>query len=304
MSLPERIIDAHHHLWDLETEHRYPWLMEVGVVRFFGDPAPIQRDYQVTDFRSDIGDLPVVSSVHVQVGVAPGDELAETLWLQEQSQLHGLPNAIIALCDLTVPDLEAQLDAHKSATALRGIRQIVGRSEAEDARTGSGALLDDPAFLSGLQCLAKLGLSFDLQLIPAQMERAAALLSQVPELRVALCHAGSLSDRSPEGLARWKHGIGQLAKLPNLICKLSGFGMFDRNWSAQSIREQFETVLELFGPDRMAFGSNFPVDKLAMPYGEVWRRYFELADGLNSEDLNALFHGTAARFYDISGETR
>lgn len=299
MSLPERIIDAHHHLWDLEAEHRYPWLMEVGVARFFGDPAPIQRDYQVTDFRSDIGDLPVVSSVHVQVGVAPGDELAETLWLEEQSRLHGLPNAIIAFCDLTASGLDARLDAHRSATALRGIRQIVGRSEAEDARTGSGALLDDPAFLSGLQCIAKLGLSFDLQLIPAQMERAAALMSQVPGLRVALCHAGSLSDRSPEGFARWKHGIGQLAKLPNLICKLSGFGMFDRNWSAQSVEDQFDTVLEAFGPKRLAFGSNFPVDKLAMSYVDVWRRYFVLAKGLSNYERNRMFHGTAAEFYRI-----
>lgn len=301
MSLPERIIDAHHHLWDLTAEHRYPWLMEQGVVRFFGDPAPIQRDYQVADFRANIGDLPVVASVHVQVGVAPGDELAETLWLQEQNQRYGLPNAVIAFCDLTAPDLEACLDADKAAPALRGIRQIVGRSAEEDARTGSGGLLYDPAFLSGLKLLAKRGLSFDLQLIPAQMEQAAIVLGQVPELNVALCHAGSLSNFKPEGRALWKQGIHRIADLPNAICKLSGFGMFDKRWTANSVREQFDTVLTAFGPERMAFGSNFPVEKLAMTYAEVWQRYFELSEGLGAEACASLFHDTASRFYRISG---
>jgi predicted TIM-barrel fold metal-dependent hydrolase len=299
MPQPHRIIDAHHHLWDLAAAHRYPWLSEKGVRRFFGDPAPIQRDYLVADFRADIGELSVVASVHVQVGVSPGDELAETLWLEEQHARHGLPGAIIAYCDLAAADREARLAAQRKAPALRGIRQIIGRSEAEDAATGSAGLLDNPAFLEGLQSLARHDLSFDLQLIPAQMERAAMLLAQVPELRVALCHAGSLSERSPEGIARWDRGIRQLARLPNLICKLSGFGMFDKNWSAASIAPQFATLLEAFGPQRLAFGSNFPVDKLALPYAAVWERYFALAQGLSADEQDRMFHRTAAQFYRI-----
>lgn len=297
--MPHRIVDAHHHLWDLSASHRYPWLIERGVVRFFGDPGAIQRDYLVEDFRKDIGDLPVVGSVHIQVGVAPGDELEETCWLQDQHRQHGLPTAIVAYCDLTAPDLEARLDDQQAAEALRGVRQIVGRSVEEDQRTGSAASLDSPAFLAGLRCLAKRDLAFDLQLIPTQMERAAVLLSQVPKLRVALCHAGSLSDFSAEGRAVWKRGIRRLAELPNLICKLSGFGMFDKNWSAQSIREQFDTVLAEFGPERAAFGSNFPVDKLAMAFDEVWLRYFSLSEGLAENELASLFHDTAASFYRI-----
>lgn len=300
MPKPQRIVDAHHHLWVLSTDQHYAWLMEKGVVRFFGDPAPIQRDYHVADFRADIGDLPVVASVHIQVGVAPGDEFKETHWLQMQSRHHGLPSAIMAYCDLTCSDLEAKLDAHQTAAALRGIRQIVGRSAEEDERTGSGRLLENPAFLAGLRCLAKRGLAFELQLIPAQMERAAVLLSRVPELQVALCHAGSLSDFSPDGRALWKEGICRLAELPNLICKLSGFGMFDKAWTSQSVRGQFETVLAAFGPDRMAFGSNFPVDKLAMPYSGLWQRYFELTSEFGVNEQAGIFHDTAARFYRLS----
>lgn len=299
MACPPRIVDAHHHLWDLDAPQRYPWLMEKGVVRFFGDPAPIQCDYLVDDFRRDIGELPVVASVHVQVGVAPGDEVEETRWLQKQSIKCALPSAIVAFCDLTAPDLAAQLDDHRQAEALRGIRQIIGRSPTEDQRTGSAGLLDDSRFIAGLRILAERDLTFDLQLIPEQMERATRLFSMVPDLRVALCHAGSLSDFSPEGRALWHRGICHLSALPNAICKVSGFGMFDKNWSSQSVRPQFDALLAAFGPGRMAFGSNFPVDKLAMSYDQVWQRYFELADGLSAGEQAQLFHDTATRFYKL-----
>lgn len=295
-----RIIDAHHHLWDLGADHRYPWLMKQSVVRFFGDPKQIQRDYGVPEFREDIGTLPVVASVHIQVGVESGDELAETLWLQDQQRRHGLPSAIVAFCDLTAPDFEARLDRHRVAESLRGVRQIVGRSADEDRETGSDALLENPAFEAGLKRLAELGLSFDLQLIPTQMERAAGLLANVPNLRVALCHGGSLSDFSPQGRAIWKRGIRLLGALPNVICKASGFGMFDKAWSAASVREQFHTMLDAFGPERIAFGSNFPVEKLATPYVQVWRRYLRMTAGLSGFEQQRLFHDTAAEFYKLS----
>lgn len=298
-----RIVDAYHHLWDLGAKHRYLWLMKQRVVSFCVDPASIQRDYGVTKFQDDIGTLSVVGSVHIQIGVVSGDELAETYWLQDQHRRHGLPSAIVAFCDLTASSLPARLDDHRAADALRGIRQIVGRSAEEDRHMGSDALVDNHAFLEGLMHLAQRGLSFDLQLIPGQMERAAKLLRKVPNLRVALYHGGSLSNFSAEGRSRWKRGISRLAKLPNVICKLSGFGMFDKRWTADSIREQFHTVLDAFGPSRIAFGSNFPVDKMAMDYAQVWRRYLQLTAGLSISERQQMFHDTAADFYSLPHQT-
>ena len=97
-----RIVDAHHHLWDLDACH-YPWLTARGVTRFFGDPTPIQKDYLVADLRDDAADYELAASVHVQVGVAPGDELKETAWLQETGDDTGLPSAIVAYCELDSP---------------------------------------------------------------------------------------------------------------------------------------------------------------------------------------------------------
>jgi predicted TIM-barrel fold metal-dependent hydrolase len=293
-----RIVDAHHHLWDLNAVH-YPWLMEKGVRRFFGDPAPIQKDYLASDLRADIGALPIVKSVHIQVGTAPRDSLKETLWLEQHAGSNGLPHGIIAFTDLTADDVEAQLDAHSAASRLRGVRQIVGRSADEDALTGTGSLLANPAFERGLRALSARGLSFDLQLVPSQMKAAADVLGRVPELKVALCHGGSLSDFSADGRALWANGIRALSALPNILCKVSGFGMFDNHWTAQSAGPQFDILLKHFGTAHMAFGSNFPVDKLYSDYASIWARYDELTGGLSHGERAALFADNAERFYRI-----
>lgn len=294
----QRIVDAHHHLWDLNVVH-YPWLMEKGVRRFFGDPAPIQKDYLPADFRADWAGLNIVKSVHIQVGVVEGESPTETKWLQAQHDSTGLPSAIIAFCDLAEPDISAQLDAHGTAPALRGVRQIVGRSAEEDAQTGTAALLLDPLFEAGLHELARRNLSFDLQLIPQQMAAAAELFGRAPDLRIALCHAGSLRDRSEAGFAEWKAGIERLSALPNFICKISGIGMFDNHWTAASVRPMFDVLLESFGPHRLAFGSNFPVDRLYSDYPSIWNRFAELAADLSDGERDSMFAGTAERFYRI-----
>lgn len=293
-------VDAHHHLWDLQA-CRYPWLMARGVKRFFGDPTPIQRNYLVNDLLVDAEGLPLQASVHVQVGVAPGDELAETAWLQDQADGggQGFPHAIVASVDLTSDRLDTQLDQQQAFRNVRGIRQIVGRAPGEDALTGSGKLLKDPRWREGLAVLAARDLSFDLQVVPAQLKPVAELLARVPGLAVALCHAGSPWERDASGFVRWQQGIRAIAAVPGVCCKLSGLGMFDPQWSAASARPVFEHVLEVFGAERVMLGSNFPVDRLYGSYRRVWEAWAQLAEPLDTAAREALFSGTARRFYRL-----
>lgn len=292
------IVDAHHHLWDLEA-CRHTWLAERGVVRFFGDPAPIQKNYHVPDLRTDFGTLPVKKSVHIQVGVEVDDSVNETTWLQAQADQFGLPSAIIPFCDLTSETLEADLDAHLAYPAIRGVRQIIGRSAEEDRKTGTSALLGDPRFEHGLRVLAKKGLSFDLQLTPPLMQASAALFASVPDLKVALCHGGSLSAYDTASLAEWREGLEALAELPNVICKLSGFGMFDHSWTQESIAPRIHRAIEIFGPDRIAFGSNFPVDKLYASYEDTMGAYLNICDAYAQDERDLMFRSVAERFYRI-----
>jgi len=295
-----QIVDAHHHLWDLDKIH-YPWLMERGVARFFGDPTPIQHNYLAGDLLDDIGDLPVTRSVHIQVGADLSDSITETRWLQSEAEHspHGIPNAIVAFCDLGASDTDKILDAHLESRNLRGIRQIVGRSPEEDSRSTSSQLLDNPIWIENLARLPSRRLSFDLQLIPEQMRAVTEVLSDIPDLRVALCHCGSPHDQSEDGLAFWRKELTQLAELPNVFCKLSGFSMFEHNWNAERVRTTALTAIDIFGVNRCMFGSNFPVEKLYVSYQELYASYLDIIDSFSDAEKDALMAGNARQFYRL-----
>ena len=289
-------IDAHHHLWDLEACN-YPWLMAKGEERFFGDPTPIQRNYLWDEFIAESPRFRPQTSVYIQVGVAAEDNIAESKWVDS---LPEGPSAIVAACELAGGQREMELDEQCRISGVRGVRQILGRHPVEDLKHQSDALIDDNEFFRGLKSLAERNLSFDLQLIPPQMERVARLLERVPELKVALCHAGSPWDQSAEGLEYWQQGLARLAENPNVVCKLSGLGMFNRDWSVQALQPITDAVLETFGPARVMAGSNFPVDKLYHDYTRYWDALETLLAHLSPAERKSVFQETAQRFYRIS----
>lgn len=294
-SEPERFIDAHHHLWDLQAVH-YPWLMARGERRFFGDPTAIQKNYLVADLLGESPHKKPAASVHIQVGAAPEQSLQETQWLHQQGDY---PHAMVAFADLAANNLASALDAQQAFPRLRGIRQIVGRHAEEDRKHGSASLPDNPAWVAGLKLLAARGLAFDLQMIPPQMPAVFAALSQVPELKVALCHCGSPWDQSEAGLASWRQGLRQLAQLPNVVCKVSGLGMFNPNWTVAALEPLVRDVIDIFSPERVMFGSNFPVDKLYRSYGQYWQAYSQIIAPFSPSERSAMLVNTAADFYSI-----
>ncbi|MCY3880254.1 MAG: amidohydrolase family protein [Rhodobacteraceae bacterium] len=285
-------IDAHHHVWDLRRIH-YPWLMAKGVRRFFGDPTPIQRNYSVDEFRREAEQCGFEASVHIEVGA--GDPLAEAEWVNRQSvKSGGWPTVQVAHCDLVREDAETVLNALVDIPTVRGVRHIIGRSEEEDARTGSNDLLTSRKFAGSLRLLADMGFSFDLQLTPGLIPRTADLLAGLPSLRVALCHAGSPNRRRDATIKAWEANLPRLAALPQLSCKLSGLGMFHHGWTVDEIRPIVETCLDVFGPARCMFGSNFPVDSLQSTYRDAVRAYEEIIPATMHD---AVFGGNAAEFY-------
>ena len=295
-----QIVDAHHHLWDLDKIH-YPWLMAHGISRFFGDPTPIQHNYLASDFLDDIGDLPVTKSVHIQVGADLSDSITETRWLQSEAERtpDGTPNAIVAFCDLSASNTDEILDAHLESRNLRGVRQIVGRSPNEDSKSTSGRLLDNPIWIENLARLPLRRLSFDLQLIPEQLPAVSEVLGNIPDLRVALCHCGSPHDQSENGLAFWRRELARLAELPNVYCKLSGFCMFEQNWDAERVKKTALDAIDIFGVDRCMFGSNFPVEKLYVSYRELYASYLDIIDSFSDSEKHALMAGNAIQFYRL-----
>ena len=300
------IVDAHHHLWIPERrapDLGYGWLRDVGAAKPFGDPTPIQRDYEWTEFAAESANHTLVGSVHVQTDGALPDPVAESAWVQSVFDASALAHAIVGLVDLGAADLETTLAGHARHAAFRGVRQILSRLDDVPALSFAPRhLLRDAAWREGYATLAAHHLSFDLQLYPEQMSEAADFLADHPAVPVVLDHAGSPHDLSGAGRALWREGIARLASLGHVSVKLSGFGMFEPHWTAESVRPLIDTVLERFGPARVMWGSNFPVEKLARGYDEALEGVLRCCPGLTDEELAALFAGNGARVYRLTPE--
>ena len=294
------ITDAHHHLWSL-TEGNYPWLSQGNVVRVTGDYSAIRKDYLLEDFRRDIGSLKVTRSVHVEAGHERSECVRETAWLQSvanRSDSGGIPQAFVAYCDLSRDDALSTLDEHLAAPNMRGIRQMLHEPLLDSPRT-KPFLYDNPLWRKNLGALAPLGLSFDLQVLPSQFDDALALCAENADLAIALCHTGMPSRQDEEGLAIWRRGLRRLAELPNVHIKISGLGMFNRNWTTDAIRPLVLDAIEIFGPDRSMLASNFPVDGMMGGYLRLWQAYDDILRDFSDDERDALFSATARRFYRI-----
>lgn len=287
------VVDAHHHLWDLEA-NRYPWLQDAPVRMHFGDYAAIRRSYLPDDLRRDAGPVRLLATVHVEAHWRGGDSSeGETAWLDVQARTCGLPDAIVGHADLTEPDVAPVLDAHCAFGRFRGVRMMTRRA----VEPSGAALLDDPGFRRGFALLGPRGLSFDLQAPPETMEAAARLTADFPETTVILTHAGLPLDRSAAGLAAWRRGLAQLAACENVVAKLSGLPMSDPAWTPESLAPMVRALLEAFGPDRVMFGSNFPVDGMFSDYPALVAGY---AAALHDDELEPVFRATAARIYRLT----
>ena len=164
----------------------------------------------------------------------------------------------------------------------------------EDNETGTNDLLKSDALLAGLKLIGSKGLSFDLQLIPELIPATCEILQDVPNTKVALCHAGSPHDRSNSGLKDFSNKLKYMANLNNVTCKLSGLGMFDHNWTSKSITPIVDTCLNQFGENRCMFGSNFPVDSLYSNYNKLLKSYLNI---IPNECHRSIFHDVAKHFY-------
>ena len=288
------MIDAHHHLWDLSAVF-YPWLEEKSKKRFFGDPKPIQKDYLIHDFKKDCKPHGFKGSVHIQVGAKDG--LKEAMWIDEIAKNH--PEWIlkqVVFCDLTNPRMPAEIDTFEQLSSVAGVRQILSRAPGMEAGSILLDNLGSPIVLENLKTLSKRGFTFDLQLIPEVMNQAALLFEKVPDLKVALCHAGSPHDRTINGIRYWQKSIMSLSSLTNVTCKISGLGMFQHNWGMEDFRPLIEICLEQFGSQRCMYGSNFPVDSLYSDYNTLISAFRAI---IPKAFHKAVFETTASSFYSI-----
>ena len=283
------VIDAHHHLWDLEArEHR--WLDGGQAWASDEELARLRRSFTVAELAPLAAAAGMTGTVVIQTVAEPW-ETPDLLALAG----HGLIAGVVGWTDLTAPDVAAALAALRE---LPGGLFLCGIRHPALAEPDPGWLAR-PDVLRGLAALAAAGLSFDIVILPHQLPAAVTAARSVPGLTFVLDHLGNppADTGQPATTGPWAEAIASLAALPNVTCKLSGAHTSPAR--ASDLAPYYRVVLGAFGPDRLMFGTDWPVSGLAASYAEMCGLYRELTADLGPADQDAIFDRTARRAYRL-----
>jgi len=273
------IIDAHHHLWTAD----YPWLASPEL-------APIRRDYTVDDLRDRLRAAGVDRTVLVEAGLTESRETTAFLAIADRTpEIVG----VVGWASLTDPALGDTIAAHRAGAGghlLVGVRDQV-QGQPDD-------FLDRPDVRRGLRTIAAAGLVNELVVRVDQLPAVARAIADLPESRFVLDHLGKPRIAAGRaGLDEWLALITPVAAGPNVIAKLSGLVTEAdwRSWKVDDLRPFVESAVDLFGPRRLMFGSDWPVCELASSYVEVKDAVASILGGLPDDIVRA----TAVSTYQL-----
>ncbi|MBV1879033.1 MAG: amidohydrolase family protein [Pseudomonadales bacterium] len=309
------ICDAHHHLW-LDRGHT-------------GWPYTLQDLHADTDTGHNIVRT-VFLECHAEYRkqgpkhMAPVGETEFIVQLAEQSRASGKAEiaAIMGNADVTLGDaVEEVLNAHEDAGQglFRGVRYIMATDDHPPLAMGVDAKMTDFNYLDGVRKLGAMGYTYDAMVYHPQLPALADVAKACPDTPIVINHLGGFlgtgpyKDKREEILGQWLEAMKLLAECPNTFLKLGGIGMpmMGFRWDKQALPPTSEAlaapwagpiqaVIEIFGPDRCMFESNFPVDKRGAGYVVLWNAFKRIAKGYSADEKKDLFHNTAATAYRIT----
>ncbi len=276
------IIDTHVHFWDGDE---VPISWQKGL--------PIDRPFRPSDFDADSGDVDLEAIVFVEANVAPPHHVAEADFVTRLAAEDPRIKAIVAHAPLDAPTVADDLAALAERPLVRGIRHLVQGQDAE-------ALTTSEAFRGGLRLLPRHGFHFELCILHDQFAPVLRLVEAMPEVTFVLDHIAKPGIKAGQREPWWTE-IATLATFPNVTCKLSGVvtEADHEAWTEDQLRPYIERVIQVFGPDRLMFGSDWPVMRLATDYV----RWVEIVDralsGFGAADRHKVFIENAMRVYRI-----
>ena len=278
------IIDTHQHLWDMDL-FSYTWCK---------DYAALNRSFRMEDYLRAISGLQIEKSVHVEADVDEPymlDETRHLLALADQSDnpLEG----IVACGRPESEDFKSYLDKIAGHPRLKGIRRVLHTQPDE---VGQGV-----TFIKNVAALSGYGLSFDICVLARQLPIAIQLVSKCPDLGFILDHCG-VPQVKEKNLDPWRSHITEIAKFPNVSCKISGLVAYadPKRWTMEDLRPFVEHVIASFGWDRVLFGSDWPVCTLSASYKQWVETLQAITQGAGEVNQRKLFYDNAVRVYRLS----
>jgi L-fuconolactonase len=272
-------IDAHQHFWDLQRLS-YPWMPKGSILERNFLPEDLKPKYERNRFDG---------SVVVQATM----QMEEAWWLLELAVEHSFIKGVVAWVDLTSPELPKVLDELQKQPRFVGVRHPV-HDESDDQWLLRDAVVD------GLRELARRDIPYDLLLRPQHLPFIPELADRVPGLRMVIDHIAKPLI-AQQVFEPWAQDMARVAEIPGMHVKLSGMITEARipGWSAEDLKPYVKHVMSLFPPDRLMYGSDWPVCLLAGSY-KATLAAFTQAIGAQLEPVrNEILGGTAVRFYGL-----
>lgn len=271
------MIDAHQHIWSLGRN---------GCTWPTATEGPIYRDFGLAEFRAEAAPHGVTRTVLVQ---SQEDE-RDTDWLLRTGEDAPEVAAVVGWADLAASDAPERVATLGARPKLRGLRPMVQDRGAD--------WYDDPALAAGFAAMAEQGLCLDgLVRVPhlAALER---LARRMPELPIVIDHAAKPRIGAAGGYAEWHSAIAPLAERSNVFCKFSGLLTECAGAPAEAIEPYARAIIDMFGAERVMWGSDWPVLELAATYADWLGLARSLVPASMQEDV---FVRTAMRFYGVGG---
>jgi len=282
--LPFPIIDTHVHFWD--PDHlSYDWIK--------GSPV-LNRACLPKDHEAEAKPYTIDKLVFVQAECARDQWNDEAAWVSELAKEDKRIRGIVAAAPLEQGDgIRPTLEKLAEDPLLRGIRRLIQTEPAP------GWCLQD-GFVKGVQALEKVGFTFDLGITRNQLQDAAKLASRCPNVRFMVDHIG-VPDIAGQNLDPWRAHLRALSELPNVYCKMSGVATAAKRhaWTPEELKPAISHVLDCFGFERTAYGSDWPVMLLGTKYAQWVDGLCTVVQGCSGDELRQLFRGTAEDFYRV-----
>jgi L-fuconolactonase len=274
------MIDSHQHFWDPERGD-YGWLTPGSI---------LDRTFQPDDLKPLLETSGVQGSILVQA--AP--TTAETYYLLQIAEANPWIFGVVGWIDLAAGDAAAQIDERSRSPRLVGVRPML--QDLSDRRW-----ILRPEARAGLEALQAGGLVFDALIQCDQLPVIVELADRYPKLSIVLDHAGKPPFGNRAALAEWRTEIRALTQRENVACKLSGlFTQLPEGCSPDSVDRCIDLLLDLFGPDRLLWGSDWPVATLAIDYADWLNRCWARLGVHGSAHGEAIFGGNARRIYRLT----
>jgi len=274
-------IDSHQHFWQYDP-HRHSWIGE--------NMSLLKKDFLPVDLQMELNKSGVTGSIAIQADQSS----EETVFLLELSRKFDFIKAVVGWVDLLSVDLKEQLDRFTASEKLAGFRHIVQDEPNDNFMLGS-------EFQRGIGMLAAYDFTYDILIFPTQLSAAIQLVAKFPQQPFVVDHIAKPYIKAGE-IDSWKKSMAVLAGNDNVWCKLSGL-VTEADWTQWEYQEfvpYLDVILEVFGPDRVMFGSDWPVCLLGGTYSDIRLIVDRYIEDLSTAEKEQIMGLNAMEFYGIT----